>query len=139
VAGLNAAAKARGLGLAEPRAKPSARKTRPEAGAGRKVEVGLLGRTFAAVETPEGLRALDGGKAVSAASVHRYLEAKFGEDLEAARAAMIALARSRSRQRLAEEGYALYEAFRPAVPRSARGWGAKGVLDLDLIRSLAER
>ena len=139
VAGLNAAAKARGLGLAEPRSKAVSRKRPPRRTAGREIEVTLLGRAFTAVETPEGLRALDDGRPVSAESVHRYLEGKFGEDLEAVRAAMTALARSRPRERLTEEAYALYEAFRPAVPRSARGWGAKGVLDLDLIRSLAER
>jgi len=31
----------------------------------------------------------------------------------------------------------LYDRFRPAIPKGRRGWGAKGTLDLDLIRSLA--
>jgi len=28
-----------------------------------------------------------------------------------------------------------YEQFRPAIPPGRRGWGAKGALDLDFIRS----
>ena len=32
----------------------------------------------------------------------------------------------------------LYDKFRPEIPRGRRGWGAKGELDLDYIRSLAE-
>ena len=31
----------------------------------------------------------------------------------------------------------LYEAFRPAIPAGARGWGAAGELDLDGIASFA--
>jgi len=135
VAGLNAASKAIGLGIAEPRAAPRRKAVAPSK-AGRKVEVSLLGRTFTAVETAEGLRALDDGKPVSAASVERYLAGKFGSHLEDARKAMTTLARSRPPRRLAAEAFALYEAFRPAVPRSTRGWGAKG---LALVRSLAKR
>ncbi len=37
---------------------------------------------------------------------------------------------------LAAEAYSLYEKFRPAIPAGARGWGAKGGLDLRLIRKL---
>ena len=32
-------------------------------------------------------------------------------------------------------GFRLYEAFRPEVPSDVKGWGAKGVLDLEQIRS----
>jgi hypothetical protein len=38
---------------------------------------------------------------------------------------------------LNDKGFALYERFRPAIPDGVRGWGAKGELDLDLIRSLS--
>lgn len=137
VAGLNAASKARGLGIAEPRAEPPRRKPAARPKPGRQVEVSLLGRTFHAAETKEGLRALHDGKPIVAESVQRYLVGKFGDDLEEVRASMMALARSRPPKRLAEGAYALYEKFRPAVPRSTRGWGAKGELDLALIRSLA--
>jgi len=137
VAGLNAASKARGLGMAETRepAKPTKRAKRAP---GRRVEVSLLGRTFDAVETEHGLRALDDGRPVSAQSVQRYLDGKFGADFEAVRNTMVLLARSRPPKVLAAEAYALYERFRPAVPRSTRGWGAKGTLDLGLIRELAK-
>jgi hypothetical protein len=39
---------------------------------------------------------------------------------------------------LATDAFALYEAFRPAIPEAVKGWGAKGVLDLRKIRSLAK-
>jgi hypothetical protein len=48
------------------------------------------------------------------------------------------LAVSRSLEELNQRGFALYEAFRPAVPAGARGWGASGELDdLDQIIGLA--
>jgi hypothetical protein len=134
VAGLNAASKAIHLGLAEPHPERHAEKRRMP---GRKVEIALLGRVFPAVDTPDGLRAIAKDKPVDPASVQRYLESKFGEDLAAARAAMKALAKSRPPKRLAEEAFALYEAFRPEIPRGTRGWGAKGVLDLGKIGALA--
>ena len=137
VAGLNAATKARGLGLAEPRPKPRGKQIKKPAE--DVVEVTLLGRTFSAVETDHGLRALAQGKPIAPASVERYLETKFGDDLKDVKAAMTKLARSRPPKRLAAEGYALYEAFRPAVPRTVRGWGAKGALDLGVVLGLAER
>ena len=33
--------------------------------------------------------------------------------------------------------FSLYEEFRPAIPEGVKGWGAKGNLDIDGIRSLA--
>ena len=45
------------------------------------------------------------------------------------------LARRYAPADLARAAYPLYEQFRPAVPAGKRGWGAKGVLDLDLIES----
>jgi hypothetical protein len=136
VAGLYAASKARTLGLTKPRETPKPKKP-GERQLGRRVEIQLLGRTFAAVETEDGLRAIVGEKPASPESVHRYLRDKFGEHLEEVRSAMTTLARSRRPQRLADEAWALYESFRPTIPRAAGGWGAKGVLDLDRIRALA--
>jgi hypothetical protein len=40
---------------------------------------------------------------------------------------------------LNQNGFQLYEQFRPEVPSDERGWGAKGVLDLAWIRALAPR
>jgi hypothetical protein len=137
VAGLNAAAKARALGIARAREKPAA--------AGRSVEpagataVPLCGRMIPVVRTADGLRATSDGRPGDPRSVHRYLEKNFGDALESVRDAMRGLARSRSKEELAEEAFRLYEEFRPNVPRGTRGWGARGVLDLARIRTLAER
>ncbi len=53
--------------------------------------------------------------------------------------AMEKLARSLPPRQLAARAYLLYESFRPEVPEGTKGWGAKGELDLDKIRSLAEK
>jgi hypothetical protein len=135
VAGVTARSKAVWLGIEKASPKKAAKRPEPP---GRLIEVALLGRTFAAVETPDGLRALSHGKPIDPESVERYLEDKFGDDLDEVRTTMKTLARSLPKERLAAEAYALYEAFRPEVPRQKKGWGAAGVLDLDLIRSLAE-
>jgi hypothetical protein len=137
VAGLNAASKARTLGLAKEKAAAEARTERTRA-KGRTVEIELLGRSFDAVETEDGLRALAAGKPASASAVHHYLESKFGDHLAAARTAMTALAKSRTPKQLAEEAYALYEVFRPSIPRGVKGWGAKGVFDPAKVRALAK-
>jgi hypothetical protein len=39
---------------------------------------------------------------------------------------------------LAAAAFELYETLRPAVPEGVKGWGAKGVLDLRTICSLAK-
>ncbi len=70
-------------------------------------------------------------------SVEKYLASKFGQALPMVRLAMEKLARSREPEALAEEGFRLYEAFRPAVPAGASGWGAKGTLSLINIQQLA--
>ena len=52
------------------------------------------------------------------------------------RKAMAALAGRFAPKELAQKAYDLYEQFRPSVPAGVRGWGAKGLLDLGLMRSL---
>jgi hypothetical protein len=49
------------------------------------------------------------------------------------------LAASLSTDELNEQAFHLYERFRPEVPADEKGWGAKGVLDLDKIEALAKR
>jgi len=51
---------------------------------------------------------------------------------------MMELALSRRTIEIASEAYKLYEGFRPEVPAGARGWGAKGNLNLRLIRKMAK-
>ena len=52
--------------------------------------------------------------------------------------AMRDLAESLDPEELADRAYPLYEKFRPVIPKGKRGWGAKGDLDPDLIRSLGD-
>jgi hypothetical protein len=136
VAGLNAYAKGKALGIFHPRPKELADK-RKALEHGEQMHVDLLGRAVPVTATPGGLRAVSKGKPVDPASVERYLASKFGDALADARNAMALLAKSRKPQDLAGEAYRLYEAFRPQVPPGTRGWGAAGRLDLGTIAALA--
>lgn len=91
-----------------------------------------------AKNTADGVRAVSGDKPVEPASVERYLVQKFGDDLKPAREVMETLAGASDAESLAARAFSLYERFRPEIPRGKRGWGAKGILDLGLIRSLAQ-
>jgi hypothetical protein len=133
VAGMNAAAKAARLGITEPASEGEKAKRRPLKGA---EHVELLGRSVPVLHTPQGLRAAKDGKPDSSSSVARYLEQRFGDDLEPARDAMTDLARSLPPRELAALAYSLYEDFRPSIPAGVRGWGAKGVLDLGKLKKL---
>ena len=104
------------------------------------VGVRLLGRTVPAIRTPDGIRAMEKDfRPASTASVERYLASKFGDHLEEVRGAMEQLAASLSPEELNRQGFALYEAFRPAVPVGAKGWGATGELDLKRIIGFTDR
>lgn len=134
LAGLNAQSKGRRLGIYAPRPKPEgAPGPKPPAAQG---SVELMGRSIPVVRTPQGLRAADKGEAMDPAAVRRYLESKFGEALPDVRQAMTDLARSYAREELAGRAFALYEAFRPAVPKGEKGWGVAGELDLALLSRL---
>lgn len=139
VAGLNAQSKGRGLGIYAAAKGAEARPGRREIGAGKAGQVLLLHRAVPCIRTPDGIRALAKGRPVTPESVERYLASKFGEALAPARSAMEALARAFEPDDLREGAFALYEQFRPEVPKGVRGWGAAGVLDLGLIRLLARR
>lgn len=137
VAGLNAQSKGRRLGIYEeppPRpaagARKAARKPKPQV-------IELLGRHVPVVGTPEGLRAAVKGKAESSSGVERYLAQKFGAALPEVDAAMRELAKAFPPKRLAVEAFGLYERFRPEIPEGVKGWGARGRLDLGLLRRLA--
>jgi hypothetical protein len=136
LAGLNAQSKGQRLGIYEKSEKKGkGGKSTPEAPAKRQ-SVHLLGREIPVVKTASGLRAAAEGNAIDPRTVQVYLEQRFGENLPRARQAMEALAKAFTPAELETRAFALYERFRPQVPEGKKGWGAKGELDLALIRSL---
>ncbi len=138
VAGLNAQSKGRRLGIFEVAEKPAGGREPKSTPPGQTAALPLLGRMIPVVRTGEGVRATLTDKPIDPASVQRYLEQKFGDDLSEVRAAMRALAETYAPQDLAARAFGLYEKFRPAVPEGEKGWGAKGVLDLKRIRTLGK-
>ncbi len=142
LAGLNAQSKGQRLGIYEPsEEKP---KEKPEPGEKKPAQtepqsVRLLGRPVPVVETERGLRAAVSDQAIDPHGVERYLQRKFGANLDAVRQAMQSLARSIDPQALDRRAFALYEQFRPSVPEGTRGWGAAGELDLEKIEGLKEK
>jgi hypothetical protein len=135
VAGLNAQAKGRALGIFK--AKPDVVRKAAQEKRGEEFWVSLCGRGVPAKGTDNGIRAVSGDKPVDPAKTARYLSQKFGDDLASVREAMEALANAFPPDDLSERAFALYEAFRPQIPGGKKAWGAKGTLDLRLIRSLS--
>lgn len=137
VAGLNAQAKGQRLGIFQPGEKKSEEaRGRPK---GEQFSVELLGRSVPVVNTAGGVRAITKGAPVNPASVQHYLDGKFGAALPEVRQAMQELAAAFTPGELEEQAYRLYVKFRPQIPGGTQGWGAKGRLDTDQIRSLARR
>jgi len=137
VAGLNAYAKGKRLGLFKP-STDSLRDVRHEQPK-EELHVDLLHRAVPVVMTADGIRATAKGKPTNPASVEKYLASKFGEHLGATERAMAALAKSYAPAELADIAFRLYERFRPTVPAGVEGWGAEGKLDLDAIRHAGGR
>jgi hypothetical protein len=134
VAGTAARAKARRLGIAEEK---DHAKDRAEA-APRPAErtARLLGKTIRLTHDEDGVvLAEGGGKPSPAKPVQAYVAKAFGDHLAEVRKAMEQLAARYEPEELNRVGFRLYEHFRPEVPPDARGWGAKGILDLEKIRS----
>ena len=120
VAGLNAYSKGVSLGLFRPSPK-SLKERRKRLTRGRRLKVDVLRRGVPVVRTPDGLRALSGGRPISPTRVQRYLQGKFGDSLKPARAAMRRVARSVPPKTLAANGYALYVKFRPGTITAREG------------------
>jgi len=78
-------------------------------------------------------------KPIEPEQVQAYLERSFKDDLKAARDALDKLAKAQELDDLAEQAFRLYEQFRPQIEPGKRGWGQRGILDLDLIRKLSRR
>ncbi len=138
VAGLNAYAKGVSIGLFQPTPR-DVRAKRQALSREEVVQIDFLHRAVVAQRTPEGIRALSKDKPIAPASVEKYLSGKFGDNLDAARAAMEELARSLPPEELAGRAFDLYEEFRPAIPPGQKGWGVAGILDLGKIRQMAAR
>lgn len=138
VAGLTAQSKGQRLGIFAPSPETVRRHRAEKARAAGVFHVALLGRAVPVLHTDEGLRATGKDqKPVSPDSVEKYLASKFGQALPMVRLAMQKLAKSREPEVLAEEGFRLYEEFRPSVPAGESGWGAKGTLSVRKIEQLA--
>jgi hypothetical protein len=86
VAGLNAQAKGRRLGLFKPH-EEKAKKAR-EQERGERFLIEVLGRPVPATNSEAGIRAVRGSKPLDPDSVRRFLSDKFGHDLKAVRSAM---------------------------------------------------
>ena len=137
VAGLNAQSKGRRLGIYEEKTEEEKEREKKKEKPAKVKFIQILGRGVPAVKTTHGLRAAIDGKPIYAESVESYLKQKFGEDFAEARAAMEKLAKAYTPKQLESQAYDLYEKFRPEIPEGTKGWGAKGELDLEYIRSLA--
>src|SRR5947209_7505948 len=105
VAGLNAQAKGRRLGLFKPHEEKIKKAREKKADETFLVEV--CGRAVPAVNTDDGIRATIKGKPISPASVERYLEGKFEDNLERVRKAMQKLAQAYQPKDLAVAAYPL--------------------------------
>jgi hypothetical protein len=139
VAGLNAQSKGRMLGIFGPPKSPEKGGKPKKVGLGEEFWIDVCGRGVPAKNTKDGVRAVVKDQPIDPEKVEKYLAKAFGESLEDVQAAMQALADSYEPEGLSEVSYHLYEKFRPEIASGKRGWGQKGKLDLDFIRSLAKK
>jgi hypothetical protein len=137
VAGLNAQSKGRRLGIYHSPESIEGGETQKKVGLGEDFWVEVCGRGVPAKNTKDGVRAVVKDQPIEPESVEKYLVSKFGDALGDVREAMIELASSYSPDELAARAYSLYERFRPSISSGKRGWGQKGELDLEKVRSLA--
>ena len=135
VAGLTAQSKGRHLGIFRP-VPQEMKKVRAQK-RGEAFWIEICGRAVPAINTAEGVRAVNKDKPIDAKGVERYLESKFGESLGVVSAAMRELAKAFRPEELKSDAFGMYEKFRPAIPAGVTGWGAKGELDVGQIRELA--
>jgi hypothetical protein len=132
VAGLNAQSKGQRLGIFKP-VPQEVKKARAQK-RGEEYFVEICGRQVPAITTPGGVRAVIKNQPIESKSVERYLES-----LGTVRAEMRGLEKAFRQEQLSTNAFRLYEQFRPSIPAGVRGWGAKGNLDIDRIRSLASK
>jgi len=138
VAGLNAQSKGRMIGIFGPAKAPEGGGPPRKVGLGEEFWIRICTRAVPAKNTENGVRAVVKDKPIDPAKVQKYLDGKFAESLAPVRQAMEALASSYDTEELEGIAYELYERFRPKIAPGKRGWGQKGDLDLDMIRSLGK-
>jgi hypothetical protein len=138
VAGLNAQAKGRTLGIYKSAKVHEGGQPPKKSGLGEDFWVQICGRPVPAKNTRQGIRAVVLDKPIDPESVEEYLKKKFGQALPAVRRAMEELASSLPPTDLEQVAFSLYEKFRPQIPRGTKGWGQAGTLSLERIRSLVE-
>lgn len=139
LAGLNAQSKGRFLGIYSRPKSPEGEPAPKKAGLGEEFWIEICQRRVPAKNTEYGVRAVIKYEPIDPASVEKYLRGRFGKHYEIVRTVMEELAGSFPGEELAHKAYMLYEKFRPSIPSGQRGWGAKGELRLDLIRSLGKK
>jgi len=139
MAGLNAQSKGRMIGIfSEPKA-PERGGAPKKVGLGEDFWVRLCGRAVPAKNTENGVRGVVKDQEVDPDKVRTYLKSKFQDDLGKVREAMTELAEAFEPDELEDVAFDLYAEFRPEIARGKAGWGQKGELDLDRIRSLGKR
>jgi hypothetical protein len=136
---LNARSKGRRLGIFAPGPRDAGRADADATAPPQDEQLEILDRPVPVTRTAQGVRAMIGAEVLNPQRVRRKLEQKFGPNYPIVRGAMEHVARSFRPAELAAASYGMYERFRPTVPTGTRGWGARGALDLDFIRSLAKR
>jgi hypothetical protein len=98
----------------------------------------LLGKTIRLLPNADGeLRAADGDQPSDPTAVERYLAKAFGDHLVEVRSAMEELVARYEPAELNRIGFRLYERFGPEVPSGNEGWGAKAVLEIEKILTIA--
>jgi len=97
----------------------------------------VFGNSIYGKTTDKGRFALESGKAIAPNTVKAYLHRAFKDDYDRVREAFEALANSMEPEEIGSKAYNLYEKFRPQVPDGAKGWGARGLLDLKHVQELA--
>jgi hypothetical protein len=135
ISGLFAQSKGKKIGVIEDTPKdPEAESDKKKA---KKEKFDVFGNSVYGKTTEKGRFALESGKAIAPNSVKAYLHRAFKDDYDRVREAFEALANSLEPEEIGSRAYNLYEKFRPEVPDGARGWGARGLLDLKHVQALA--
>jgi len=136
VSGLTAQSKGRRLGLYTKAPESEAAKVRAARENIDARELEFMGRRIPIVREGGEIRALSKASPIHPASVRRYLEGKFEDDLDAFTSHLQALADAYVADDLLAKAMDLYMGFRPTTPKGVEGWGKAGLFDTDVIDRL---